>query len=55
MLTREELAAHLDVSTKKLRRMELKKKLRRCPDLGKVVRYPAGDVLRLASALGKER
>ena len=49
-LTRAEAAAFLDVSTKKLQRMEAKGQLRRCPGLDGVVRYAASDVLRLASA-----
>ncbi len=49
-LTRPEAAAYLDVSTKKLQRMEAKSLLQRCPRLGSVVRYRASDVLRLASA-----
>ena len=50
MLTREEVAAYLDVSTKKVQRMEGKGQLLRCRNLGAVVRYAARDVLRLASA-----
>jgi hypothetical protein len=53
-LTRREAAAFLGVSTKKLQRMEAAGKLRRCPGLDGVVRYAARDVLRLASAMGKE-
>ena len=49
-LSREEVAAHLGVSTRKLQRMEAAGTLRRCPGLGSVVRYAARDVLRLASA-----
>ena len=49
-LTRAELAAYLGVSTRKLQRMEAAGTLRRCPNLGTVVRYAARDVLRLASA-----
>ena len=54
-LTREEVALHLEVSTKKLQRMERAGKLRRCPQLAPLVRYAADDVRRLASAQGKER
>lgn len=50
LLTREEVAAHLGVSTKKVQRLEAKGQLVRCPNLGAVVRYRASDVLRLASA-----
>ena len=53
-LTRAEAAAFLGVSTKKLQRMEVVHQLRRCPGLDGVVRYSARDVLRLASANGKE-
>ena len=49
-LTREELAAHLGVSTRKIQRLEAAGKLVRCPGLGAVVRYAARDVLRFASA-----
>lgn len=48
-LTREEVAAHLRVSTKKVQRMDAAGTLRRCPNMGTVVRYAARDVLRLAS------
>lgn len=48
--SREEVAAHLGVSTRKVQRMEAAGTLRRCPGLGSVVRYAARDVLRLASA-----
>jgi hypothetical protein len=50
MLSREEVAFHLDVSTKKVQRLEAQGRLLRCADLGTVVRYRASDVLRLASA-----
>jgi len=53
-LTREELAAYLDVDEKKLYRLEKRGKLRRCSALGRDVRYPSGEVLRLASDLRKE-
>ena len=49
-LRRDEAAAYLDVSTKKLQRMEAAGELRRCPGLNGVVRYATSDVLRLASA-----
>lgn len=49
-LTREEVAAYLGVSTKKIQRMEATRGITRCPGLGTVVRYAARDVLRLASA-----
>ena len=49
-LTRPEVAAILGVSVKKVQRMETAGTLRRCPNLGSVVRYAARDVLRLASA-----
>ena len=49
-VSRPELAARLGVSTRKLQRMEAAGTLRRCPDMGSVVRYAARDVLRLASA-----
>jgi DNA-binding GntR family transcriptional regulator len=54
-LTREEVAAHLGVSTRTIQRMELAGTLSRCPGMGAVVRYAARDVLRLASAPRKER
>lgn len=53
-VTRAEAAAFLGVSTKKLQRMEATGQLRRCPGLDGVVRYAARDILRLASANGKE-
>ena len=57
-VSRPEAAAFLGVSTKKLQRMEGTKDepgpLRRCPGLNGVVRYEARDILRLASANGKE-
>ena len=55
LLTRLEAAAFLAVSTKKLQRMEAAGTLTRCPRLGTLVRYASRDVLRLASANGKER
>jgi hypothetical protein len=57
-VSRPEAAAYLDVSTKHLQRMEGTNEkpgpLRRCPGLPGVVRYEARDILRLASAMGKE-
>ena len=53
-VTREEVAAFLRVSTKKIQRMDAQGRLPRCPHLDGVVRYRARDVLRLASASGKE-
>ncbi len=50
VLTRAEAAAYLDVSTKKIQRMDAAGTIVRCPGLGAVVRYSARDVLRLASA-----
>lgn len=44
-LTRAELAAHLDVSTRKIQRMEAAGGLARCPNMGSVVRYPSRDDL----------
>lgn len=52
-VTREQAAAVLNTSTKKIQRLEGRGKLRRCPDLEPLVRYPASDVLRLASADGR--
>lgn len=49
-LKRSEVADYLGVSTRKIQRMEAAGTLRRCPNLGTVVRYAARDVLRLASA-----
>jgi len=49
-ITRKELAAWLGVSTRKIQRMEAAGTIRRCPNLGTVVRYAARDVLRLARA-----
>ena len=49
-LKREELAAHLGVSTRKIQRMEAEGKIGRSPGMGAVVRYAARYVLRLASA-----
>src|SRR5262249_51156644 len=49
-LTRAEVAAHLGVSYRKVQRMEAAGLITRCPNMGAAVRYPARDVLRLASA-----
>ena len=49
-LKRQDVAAYLGVSTRKIQRMEAAGTLCRCPNLGTVVRYAARDVLRLASA-----
>ncbi len=49
-LTREEVAAYLGVSAKKVQRMDAAGTLPRCPNMGTVVRYASRDVLRLASA-----
>lgn len=54
-VSRAEAAAFLGVSKKTLQRMDAAGTLPRCPSLGSVVRYPARDVLRLASAQRKER
>lgn len=54
-LTRPEAAAYIGVSTRKLQRMEATGAIRRCPGMGTLVRYASRDVLRLASANGKER
>ncbi|MFN8589397.1 MAG: hypothetical protein U0704_16515 [Candidatus Eisenbacteria bacterium] len=54
-VSRAEAAAFLGVSTRKLQRMEAAGSLNRCPGLGLAVRYASRDVLRLASANGKER
>ncbi len=53
-LTRKQVALILGVSTKTVQRMDAMRQLRRCPNLPGVVRYPASDVLRLASAKRKE-
>jgi hypothetical protein len=54
-LTRGEAAAFLGVSFRTFQRMEKCGQIARCPGLGMVVRFTARDVLRLASAQGKER
>jgi DNA-binding transcriptional regulator YiaG len=53
-LTRPEAAAYIGVSTRKLQRMEASGAIRRCSAMGTLVRYASRDVLRLASANGKE-
>jgi excisionase family DNA binding protein len=53
-VTREEAAALLGVSTKTVQRMDADGRLPRCRNLGASVRYRSRDVLRLASAIGKE-
>ena len=50
ILTRQEVADFLRLSSKTVQRLEASGRLRRCPGLGTVVRYAASDVLRLASA-----
>ena len=50
-VTRGEAASFLRLSSRTLQRMEAAGRLSRCPGLGTVVRYPARDVLKLASAL----
>lgn len=54
-VTRKEAATFLGTSTKKLQRMEAAGKLARCSGWGTDVKLEARDVLRLASANGKER
>ncbi len=54
-LLRAEVAAYIGVSTRKIHRMEAAGSFTRCPKMGSVVRYAARDVLRLVSAMGKER
>lgn len=53
-VTRAEAAAYLGKSTRHLQRLESRGRLRRCPDSDHPVSYAARDVLRLASANGKE-
>lgn len=50
LLTREDVAAFLQVSMRKVRRLELRGVLRRCAGLEPQVRFNPSDVLRLASA-----
>lgn len=52
-VTREQAAALPNTSTKKIQRLQNKGKLQPCSELLPLVRYPAGDVLRLASADGR--
>jgi hypothetical protein len=54
-LTRGELAAFHGLSSRTVQRLEASGRLRRCEGYGTLVRYKASDVLRLASANGKER
>jgi len=54
-LTRQQVAAYLGISTRQLARLEAKGRIGRCSQLGRAVMYAARDVLRLASAKGKER
>jgi DNA-binding transcriptional regulator YiaG len=53
-LTRTQVAARFEVSTKCIQRWESAGVLPRCPGLGAVVRYSARDVLRLASASSRK-
>lgn len=55
VMTRQEAADYLAVSVRKIQRLEAQGLLRRCPGLGGAVRYPIGDVLKLASADWKEK
>ena len=50
LLTQEQAAWVLNVSTKHLRNLEHQGKIERCPNIGGAVGYPASDVLKLASA-----
>ena len=54
VMTRPQAAEFLQVSTRKLQRMEIAGKLQRCPDYGTLVRYSVSDVLRLASASSRK-
>ena len=54
VMTRDQAASHLLISIRTLQRMEDRGELRRCPGFGMLVRYPARDVLRLASASGRK-
>jgi hypothetical protein len=49
ILTQEEVAWVLNVSSRQVRRLEKRGIIRRCPNLGGAVGYPASDVHRLAS------
>lgn len=53
--TRRDVADFLSVSTRTVQRMEDRGILRRCPGLGSAVRFPIGDVRKLASADWKEK
>ena len=53
-VTRVEAAKLLGVSVRQVQRLESKKLLKRCENLGAVVVYRRGDVLRLARQRGKE-
>jgi excisionase family DNA binding protein len=53
-MTRKEVAEFLGVSTRTVQRLEDRGILRRCPALGSAVRFPVGDVRKLASADWKE-
>jgi hypothetical protein len=53
-VTREEAAAFRGLSTRQLQRLEDRGELVRCPGSDHPVSYPARDVLRLASADGRE-
>jgi DeoR/GlpR family transcriptional regulator of sugar metabolism len=55
VVTRKQVAEYFGVDVKTIQRMEAKGVLTRCPGLLGAVRYRARDVLRLASAPGKER
>jgi len=54
LVTRKEAVAFLRTSYRTLQRMEDDKRLRRCPHPSAEVLYKARDVLKLASALGRE-
>lgn len=53
-LTRQQAAAYLGISTKQLWRYVKANKIARCPQLGRAVMFSSRDVLRFASAQGKE-
>jgi hypothetical protein len=52
--TRRDVAEFLSVSTRTVQRLEERGILRRCPGLRSAVRFPVGDVRKLASADWKE-
>lgn len=54
-LTRQQTAAYLGISIRQLSRVEGAGRLRRCRQMGRAVMYAARDVLRIASASGKEQ